>query len=322
MLDAFRANRLPHAWLIGGPEGIGKATLAWRFARFVLAHPDPASELVRNARDLSVLQSHPVFGQVAAGAYGDVAVLRREWNDKSSRLFSEIRVDEVRRASTLFQQASRAGGYRICILDSAEDLNRNSANALLKLIEEPPPLSLFLVVAHRPGQLLPTLRSRCRAVTLSPLSSRDGVAVLRGLGPDLAEMREEILAEAVARGHHSVRAALHWLSADRLSLDRQTTGLLERLPELDWRALHQLADRIGSEPDEFAAFLATALDWLHKHLQLSMEGSSAAARRLAPLAEVWDKVRRSARDAEALNLDKRTILFSIFAELAQAKRSL
>ena len=321
MLDAFRANRLPHAWLIGGPEGIGKATLAWRFARFVLAHRDPASEAVRNARDLSVCARHPASAQVAAGGYGDVAVLRREWNDKTGRLFTEIKVDDVRRASSMFQQASRAGGYRICILDSAEDLNPNSANALLKLIEEPPPMSLFLVVAHRPATILPTIRSRCRLLMLAPLSEADLVEALRGLGPPFSEMSQDVLAEAAERGGRSVRGALHRLSGDRLSLDRDTAALLDRLPDLDWRALHRLADRIGGEQEEFGVVLATVLDWLHARLAQS-SGGSLAVRRLAPLAEVWDKVRRSAREAESLNLDKRTILFSIFADLAQARRSL
>lgn len=110
LLDAFRANRLQHAWLIGGPEGIGKATLAWRFARFVLAHPDPASDRVRAAQDLSVPEDHPTAARIVSGGHGDIAVLRREWNDKKSRLFSEISVDDVRRVSSMFQQASRAGG--------------------------------------------------------------------------------------------------------------------------------------------------------------------------------------------------------------------
>ena len=162
MLRASRAGRLPHAWLIGGPEGIGKATLAWRLARFVLAHPDPHSASVQAATDLSVPAGHRAAVQVAAGGLGDVASLRRAWNEKTGRFYSEIRVDDVRKASTLFQQAARAGGYRVAIIDAADDLNRASANALLKLIEEPPPLSLFLLVAHRPAQLLPTLRSRCR----------------------------------------------------------------------------------------------------------------------------------------------------------------
>ncbi len=135
-------------------------------------------------------------------------------------------------------------------------------------------------------------------------------------------MEDGVLAEAAARGGGSVRGALHWLSGDRLSFDRQTTALLDRLPNIDWSALHRLADRIGGDQDEFDVFVATVLDWLHARLNQSSGPSSVAVPRLAPLAEVWEKVRRSAREAETLNLDKRTILFSIFADLAQAKRSL
>lgn len=321
LLEAFRANRLQHAWLIGGPEGIGKATLAWRFARFVLAHPDPASDEVAAARDLSVPNDHPATARIAAGGHGDVAVLRREWNDKNSRFFSEIRVDDVRRVSSMFQQASRAGGYRICILDSAEDLNANSANALLKLIEEPPPLSLFLIVAHRPARILPTLRSRCRLLSLSTPSPAETIEAVRALGPPYAGMEESRLAQAVERGR-SVRAALHWLAGDRLAFDRETTALLDRLPELDWGALHRLADRVGGDEDDFGVVVAAVLEWLHLRVERASANGPLAVRRLAPLAEVWEKVRRSVREAEIFNLDKRTTLLSIFADLAQASHPL
>ena len=322
LLEAFRANRLPHAWLIGGPHGIGKATLAWRFARFVLANPDPAGAAVRDARDLAVPDDHPAALKVRAGGHGDVVVLRREWNEKSSRFFSEIRIDEVRRASSMFQRSSRAGGYRICIIDSAEDLNRASANALLKLIEEPPPLSLFLVVSHRPAQILPTLRSRCRMLMLQEPGTTEIVAALRSLGPPWSDMPADRLAEAGRRSRHSVRGALHWLDGDRLSHDRDLISLLDALPALDWRGLHRLADGLGSEPEDFDDLVTGVLDWLHARLEPVSGETAGAKRRLAPLAEVWDKVRRSAREAEALNLDKRAVLLSIFADLAQATRML
>ena len=318
LLEAFRAGRLPHAWVLGGPEGIGKATLAWRFARFVLAHPDPGSATVRQASDLSVPSEHPAALQIAAGGFGDVATLRRGWNDKSSRFYSEIRVDEVRKASMLFQQAARAGGYRITIIDSADDLNRASANALLKLVEEPPPLSLFLVLAHRPGQLLPTLRSRCRMLALRPLPVPDLVGVLKSLDLPPAAMAPDVLAAAAERGAGSVRGALRWLGGDRLSVDRDAAALLGRLPEIDWALLHKVADRIGNDQEDFDLMVEAVLAWLHGRLTLE----PGATRRLAPLAEVWDKVRRSAREAESLNLDKRATLLSIFADLAQASRSL
>ena len=318
LLDSYRAGRLHHAWLIGGQQGTGKATLAWRFARFLLAHPDPDSDAVRNARDLSVPADHLAAQRVASGATGDVAVLRRAWNDKTGKFYTEIRVDEVRKASGLFQQASRAGGYRICILDAAEDLNRNSANALLKLVEEPPGRSLFLVIAHHPAQVMPTLRSRCRLLMLDPLSRADAVAALQALGPPWSTMDAAVLDEAAARAGGSVSGALHYLGGERLALDREAARLLGRLPEVDWAGLHRLADRIGTDEDDFAVLTASILDWLHERLA---EGQGDP-RRLAPLAEVWEKVRRSARDTLALNLDKKTFLFSTFADLSQATRAL
>ena len=318
LLDSYRAGRLHHAWLLGGRQGTGKATLAWRFARFLLAHPDPGAPAVRDARDLSVPPDHPTALSIASGAPGDVAVLRRAFNDKSGKFYTEIRVDEVRRASGLFQQASRAGGYRICILDSAEDLNRNSANALLKLVEEPPGRSLFLVVAHHPAQVLPTLRSRCRLLLLDPLSNADAVAALVALGPPWSAAEPAALAEAAERAGQSVSGALHYLGGERLTLDRDAARLLARLPEVNWGELHRLADRIGTDEDDFAVLTGAILDWLHG--RLGQGGGDP--RRLAPLAEVWEKVRRSARDTLALNLDKKTFLFSTFADLSQATRAL
>ena len=313
LLGAYRARKLHHAWLIGGADGIGKATLAWRFARFLLANPDPSAPTVIEAHDLSIPAAHPAAARIATGAPGDVAALRRSWNEKTGKFFSDIRVDEVRRAQGLFQQAARAGGYRICILDSAEDLNGSSANALLKLVEEPPPLSLFLIVAHQPARVLPTIRSRCRALPLAPLAPVETAAALRALGPPWSA--SESIEAAAERAGGSVRTALRFLAGDRLAFDRDLGRLLAGLPEVDWRELHRLADKIGPDPEEFEVLAAAVLDWIHDGV------GAGGPRRLAALAEVWDKVRRSARDTLALNLDKKSFLFSTVTELAQAVRT-
>ncbi len=173
MLQAYHGGRLAHAWLIGGPPGIGKATLAWRFARFALAYPDREQKDVREARDLSVPPEHPAARQLAAMSHPDFALIRREWNPKSKSLFTEIRVDDVRAGQGVFHKFSTSGGWRAAIVDSADDLNKNSANALLKTIEEPPERAMILIVAHRPGRLPPTIRSRCRRLLLEPLAPSD-----------------------------------------------------------------------------------------------------------------------------------------------------
>ena len=212
LLEAFRAGRLPQSWILGGPEGIGKATLAWRFARFLFAYPDPNSDQVRNAVDLSVPASHPINARIENLALGDLFLLRREWNTKPkpARHFSEIRVDDVRAAIEMFHLASSSGGWRVCIIDCAEDLNKWGANALLKLIEEPPPRSLFMFISQRPGQILPTIRSRSRLLMLQPLSPEDVARAVTAVGEPSSEFGGEIAAASeLAAG--SVRKALRLL---------------------------------------------------------------------------------------------------------------
>ncbi len=220
LLDAYRARRLAHAWLIGGPAGIGKTTLAWRFARFILAHPDPAAPAVKTARDLSVSADAPAVRQILAQAHPDVVALRRLWNADRKAFYSDIRVEDVRRALQLFQKSAGAGGWRICIVDTIEDLNRAGANALLKMIEEPPDNALFLILAHRPGLTLPTIRSRCRRLQLEPLGSNDVLHILHGLGPPWSETAAKELQAAAAAANGSVREALKRIDLDRAEIER------------------------------------------------------------------------------------------------------
>jgi DNA polymerase III subunit delta' len=317
LLDAYRAERLHHAWLIGGPAGIGKATMAWRLARFILANPDPRAHAVQAATSLAVPAEAPAALRIAAGSHGDVVALRRAWNDKTKKLFSEIRVDDVRRALGLFQTASGAGGYRICIIDSAEDLNRSSANALLKLIEEPPPRSLFLIVAHRPGQVMPTLVSRCRRLTLTALSTAEIVAGLRSLpGSDKAQ-RDSDLEAVAARAQGSLSEALRLLDGDALALDGAIRRVLDRLPAIDWTAVHRLADAIGMADERFTETIEAVYDDLGRRMREGVASGHDAAT-LARLPAAWERVRAQAREASVLNLDKRPVLFAIVTDLAEA----
>jgi DNA polymerase-3 subunit delta' len=319
LLDAYATGRLPQAWILGGPEGIGKATLAWRFARFLLAHPDPTAGAVAIAKNLDVPESHPAARQIVALAHSDVFLLRREWNDKAKKHFSEIRVDDVRRANHIFQQAAAGQGYRICILDSAEDLTRSAANALLKLIEEPPPRSVFLIIAHRPGRILPTIRSRCRMLHLQPLSP---VALARAIDqfPVTAEAEPDLRQMAIERAGGSVREALKRIDGEAARLQERIEALLVRLPEVDWRDVHKLADTISQRESvtEYEAVIATVFDWLNEEV---VRGAGQGPRRLAPYAEVWEKLGAAVRETEALNLDKRPLILSLFADLANATRA-
>jgi len=320
LLEAYRSRRLPNAFVLGGPEGIGKATLAWRFARFILANPDPGSKAVQTAQSLAVERDHPVARRLIARAHSDLIVLRRETNERTHKHFTEIRVEEVRKMLQRFQQASSAGGFRIAILDSTEHLNRTSANALLKIVEEPPSRSIFLIIAQRPAMLLPTIRSRASLVRLRPLASAEVAAAVQALGAPFADRPLEAIERAAAHSGGSVRQALRLLEGTALTVLDQTHRLLQALPSVDWQGVHALADHLGdSDADRLDNVIAAVLDWLNEQIQAGAAAGRAA--RLAPYAEVWEKVVSAARETEALNLDKRPLLLSLFAELAAASGS-
>ena len=322
LLDAYRENRLPHAIVLGGAAGIGKATLAWRLARFLLVHPDAATAAVREAADLSVAPQARAAAQVASLSHPDLSLLRREVNEKTHRFFTEIRADDVRRAIGLFQRAAGAGGWRICVVDSAEDLNRSSANALLKLIEEPPPRSLFLLVAHRPGLVLPTIRSRARLLRLAPLATPQVEAVVRSLGPPWTAAGPAAIAAAAAEAEGSVHEALRRLAPREGGGDPDAVlaRLLARLPAVDWRDVHALADRVAGRDGEaaFELVMSGLHGWLGRQVR---RDAAAAPRRLAPFAEVWEKIAANARETDALNLDRRPLILTIMSDLAAAVRA-
>jgi DNA polymerase-3 subunit delta' len=317
LLDAYRAGRMPHAWIIGGPEGVGKATLAWRVARFLLANPDPPSANVQRAQALDVDPTSPASRQIAALSSSDVALLRRQWNDKVKKLYTEIRVDEVRAAMRIFQHAAGGNGWRIAIIDSADELNRNAANALLKMLEEPPPRSLFLLIAHRPGRILPTIRSRCRLLMLEPLTEEEVIRAL--LDMELDYPRREIEA-AAKRAGGSVKDALRLLEGESGQFDAGVQNLLAHLPKIDWRDIHVLADAVTGRDNEAAyeSLMANVFAYLDRSVR---DGGARGPARLQPYAVAWEKVLDAARETEVLNLDKRPLVLSIFAELAAAVRA-
>lgn len=315
LLDAYRSGRIHHAWLLGGEEGIGKATLAYRMAKFVFANPDPAS--VRDATSLDVPPSSSAARQVVAQSAADLVVLRRHWNDKGKGFFANIRVDDARDLIRFFGSTAGAGGWRIAIIDSADDLARESANALLKVLEEPPARALFLIVSHQPGRLLPTIRSRCRRLALEPLSPEETVEAARLARPDL----DEGSLQAGARlADGSVRRAIALAEGEGVGLHASLSALLARLPEVDAAAAHALADRCAGKAGEanFGLVVAFLQDWLHARM-LAERG--APADRLARWAEVWDKTRDAARDVETYNLERKPFILSTLSMLARASRA-
>jgi DNA polymerase-3 subunit delta' len=316
LLEAYRSGRIPHAWLIGGQAGIGKATLAYRMARFVLAHPDPRAPAVRRAASLAVPAEHVTARRIGSQAHSDLLALHRVINEKTGKLFTEIRVDDVRRSVSFFGSTAGEGGWRVAIVDPVEDLNRNGENALLKVLEEPPSRALLLLVTHAPGRVIPTIRSRCRMLMLQPLAGEDiARAVAGALGE--TEPTAEIRAAADAAGG-SVGRALMFLEGDALELRRRVMELLDGLPQVDARALHALADKVsGVEMQTLAGFMDAVNGWLSARLRSGPQESH----RLARLGAVWEAVNHAAREAEAYNLDRKPFVFSVFDRLAEAARA-
>jgi DNA polymerase-3 subunit delta' len=312
LLAAWNQERLPHALLIGGPEGIGKATLAYRIARFVLAQKGPRDA----AGSLNISEDHPAARQVRAQAHPDLLVVRRVWNEEKKRLRTEIQVDDVRRTVTFFGSTSAYGGYRVCIVDSADELNVEGTNALLKVLEEPPPRSLLIIVSHSPGRLLPTVRSRCRRLLLRPLAVADIARAIEDIaaGEESGIAHDQIGAAAQAGGG-SVRRALELLLEEGLEIRRMTTELLEGLPAVEGERLHALSDKLRRDED-LIIFAETVTDWL----AVAATTPGEQPQRLARLASTWEKVRRAAAEAEEYNLDRKPLVFQVFSELAEAAR--
>jgi DNA polymerase-3 subunit delta' len=313
LLECYRSGRCPHAWLFGGPRGIGKATLAYRFARFVLAHPDPTAHSVAEARTLALDASHPVCRRVGSRAHPDLLVLEREENDEGD-LRSAITVEQTSRAVNFFGSTAGEGGWRVCIVDSADELRQDGANKLLKILEEPPRRSLFLMISHAPGRLLATLRSRCHRLTMRSLNEADVArAAAHALSRDPDD--DDVLAAAAA-AEGSVARAITLLGGSTLRLRQQTLELLQALPETDPRALHALGEALGRAGDDALTTFADAVRWW-----LSTRLTAGISRRqLVRAADAWDRVNQTVREAEILHLDRKPVVFSVFALLAEAVR--
>ena len=315
-MAAYRSGRMPHAWLLAGPEGIGKASFAYRAARFLLAHSDPASKQVQTATSLDTDPDAPHSRRISAQSHGDLYVLKREIEAGKKTIPTEIKVDQVRKAIQFFSSTSGEGGWRIAIIDAMDDLNRSGSNALLKLIEEPPPRSLFLMITSAPGRLLPTIRSRCRVLNFRPLSEADIVAALLDQ-PQAVD--SETAARAARYAGGSVRDALKLMDPTTLGVIDHVEAMLQRLPKIDRGELLTMVDGLTGRDKsaQYETVIDTVNLWLSTECQ---RRAGEGARRLAPLAEVWEKSARAASEADRYNLDRRPFLLTLFADLAEAVR--
>jgi len=340
ILSAIAGGRLPHAWLIAGPRGVGKSTLAYRFARRLLLGERHSGGLLDadsfGAQDdsLDLPADDPLFQRVAAGGHGNLLTIERGVDPVRRVMRSEIVVDDVRKLQGFFGRTGAEGGWRVCIVDSADEMNRNAANALLKTLEEPPKDSALILVSHAPGRLLPTIRSRCRMLRLTPLRDDEVRAVLMARMPDLESGEAERLA-VLARGAPGRAIAL--AEAGGLTLYRRIVGHLARMPGLDLPALYDLAEELGGRGGDtsFRLFCDLLSDCLSRFVRAAggnesgravMEEEAAIHTRFAaalPLdhwVELWEKAGRLGARADALHLDRKQALIAMFSLIDAAAR--
>jgi DNA polymerase III, gamma/tau subunits len=330
------ADRLPHAWLFHGPAGIGKATLAFRLARFVLAQDavgvPPASVSLFGETSpppleggpLAVDPDQPVYRRAAGGGHADLLTIERGMDEKRGRMRREVVVDDVRRIIPFLTSTPAESRWRVVVVDGADEMNSNAANALLKILEEPPAFSLLLLVSDSPAALPATVRSRCRRLALRPLTD-DAVVHLLGLyRPDLAADDACALA-GLASG--SIGRALALAEADGIKLWAETRALLAALPVLDAKALFAFAERVGKAGNEalFWEVAEMVRGFLGQLLRAAATGGGDAAdpqlQRLAAAAsldrwlQVWDKIEDLFARTDTAYLDRKQVLLAVFFAL-------
>ncbi len=334
LLNAAESGRLAHAWIIAGPRGIGKATLAFRFARHLLSGGNAeGGGLFGDApATLEIDAEHPVFRRVASGGHSDMYTIQRSVNPATKNLRAEIVVEDVRGASGFLRLTPGEGEWRIVIVDAADEMNRAAANAILKVLEEPPPATVFLLVSHAPGRLLPTIRSRCRMLQLQPLA----VGIVDELLADYCgelEDHERAMLAALANG--SVGEAIALADAGGLALYREMMKLLGSLATLDLAAVHTFGDKLARAGNAaaFETFSRMLSDWLQRLVRSAACGDTqevvvpgeaeaiaafGGAGRLAQNLAVWEKVSRLLSSAERANLDRKQVVVSAFLSMQAA----
>ena len=351
LLDAWAGGKLAHGWLITGPKGIGKMTLACRFARFLLANPDRAgdddlfaAEPSPPPESLEVAEEHPVFRRIAANGHADLHVVERGFkgNDADTEPVNRkrqtvISVDDVRSACRSMALTSSEGGWRIVVVDGADEMNANAANALLKLLEEPPARSVLILVAHSGGRLPPTIASRCCQLRLRPLGP-DTLSELMGVyRPQLdGEARRRLI--GLADG--SIGRALALADGEGLAVHDDLMALLAGLPDLDMPAAHRFTRRFGRAEADLAWQTATDLIVRCLNRMISagarrtelpeMGFDAADAERLTRLLGmasldcwlgVWEKTSDLFAQANSVHLDRRQVMLDVLGILQAAARS-
>ncbi len=300
MLEALQGGRLHHAWLITGPDGVGKATLAYRFARRLLAG---------SGATLEMAATDPVFRRVAAGTHADLLTIEREWDEKKKRMKKQIAAETARQIPPFLHLTPAEGGWRVVILDGAEDLNPQSANALLKVLEEPPARAVLMLVCSAPGRLLPTIRSRCRHLALAPL---DESQMERALGLYLPAMSQADRLALAGLADGAPGRALALAEDGGLRIAGMVAEVLAAGPGFPLLRGYEMADALRDQA-AFETFMGLLARGLAAAAVLEIQGGGAGLR----LAEASAGVRLLLEETERVNMDRRQAVISGLALVRQ-----
>ncbi len=317
IITAFQSGRMPHAWLITGIEGIGKATLAYHIAHYAL------SQGQNKPANLNLL--HPVSRLIAAEAHPDLFVVQRPVDEKTGQPKETIAVEDARKIAPFLRMTATHGGWRVAIIDEAHALNRHGQNAILKVIEEPPPKCLILVTATTPGGMLPTIRSRCRFLQLQPLNENAMRAVLARCGLDLPP---DDLDRLIKLSDGSPGFALRMAQTETLALFDDLMELMRAKPALDVARVHTLADKIGrkGESDTFNVLVQLLTNAMRQTVRAQALGqpqrnsitSLPIRGSLDNSLQLWDKIRLIFVQARESSLDRKLAFVNAMTEIRRA----
>ena len=323
-LQAWQNDNMHHAWILSGPKGIGKATLAYRIARFLLSADSCNKSAYKN---LCVAENSAVFQQVASGSNPDLMVIERDYIEtdkkkilsaiKKGEAMDEaelaglkksafIRVDDVRKVNEFLSKTSFNDGWRVVIVDSADDMNKNAANALLKILEEPPAKTVLLLISHNAGLLLPTIRSRCAKLPLKTLQNSEVATLLRRYRPNL---EEETIAKLVEMCNGSIGRAIMYADMQAFAVYEKLCAILYARQKFKLSDMLDFCFEMAADADRFAL--------LEELLMKFFKDNMSVCQDVEAFYQCKNEAVRMFDDCASVNMDKRLALINLLTEICQ-----
>jgi DNA polymerase-3 subunit delta' len=332
LLEFHAANRMPHGLIFSGLEGIGKATFAYRFARFLLKHgstdlnQDSLFSAPAALTSFDVSPEDPVFRRVASGGHPDLMTIERAYDAVKGKTKDSVDVNEIRKVPQFLRMTASDGGWRVVIIDDADTMNRNAQNALLKILEEPPPRAILILITHRLGALIPTIRSRAHVINFQPLGPETIAELIAAQGHRLGASETATISRLAGGSAGKTIASIEQGGLDTLS---RVMTAFEQYPQWNWAELHNLANDLGAYGRENAYYAYTEiLQNLFTRLATAKARGTNLESEMEPLSDLWrnsslDRLLKICENlqshfgkADVANLDKRQAVLSAFSIIA------